>query len=79
MSSLLISRLVYTAIVFAVGYFCLNHIWTKRVDIMMLFKGPADSIPVIEEEQIDPDATSGVLIPANETYERQDEIPEGAI
>lgn len=47
--SLLISRILFTLIVLTVAYFCLQKVWTKRVDVLGLLRKLSESIPVAQE------------------------------
>jgi len=62
--SLLISRILITAVIVIIGFYFLLRVWTQEVDILALFKKPSESIP-IKEKKLSPPEMSGELIPAN--------------
>lgn len=48
--SLLISRIIFTAIILGMSYFALVKVWTNKVDILALLKQPSEKIPIVKEE-----------------------------
>jgi len=63
--SLLISRIVITAIIIVVAYFALVRVWTREVDLLAIFKKPSESIPIKEKKGSPLSEMSGELIPAS--------------
>ena len=44
-----LSKIIITLVILAVGYFLVHKTWTSEIDILRLFKKPADMIPVKEQ------------------------------
>jgi hypothetical protein len=57
--SLLITRVLLTAIVIVVAYFAVVRIWTNQIDFIALFKKPSESIPIV-------DVPKGIIVKPNE-------------
>ena len=78
--TLLITRLVLTAIVIAIAYFALHRVWTQEIDLLALLRKPAEGIPVRTKEPYRIPETSGVLSPGTKQLpEGRVHIPQGAI
>ena len=49
---LLISRTLLTLVIGAMAYFALQKVWTEKIDLVALLRGPSEGIPVVEERII---------------------------
>ena len=63
--SLLIPRIVITAIIIVVAYFALVRVWTREVDLLAIFKKPSEIIPIKEKKESPLSEMLGELIPAS--------------
>jgi len=78
--TLLVSRLVLTAIVIAIAYFALHKVWTQDIDLLAILKKPSEGIPVRTKEPYRIPETSGVLSPGTRQLPKgRVQLPEGAM
>ncbi|MBO1225611.1 MAG: ankyrin repeat domain-containing protein [Candidatus Scalindua sediminis] len=69
--TLLISRIILTAIILGIGFFALQKVWTKKVDLIALLKGPSKAIPIQEEETQDINVAGGKVFGDKNVYQEQ--------